>query len=127
MSYVKDQCFPVEDLKEKIQAELQPYTIIQSKSIEKQEKKNRLKLVLSTKDGKTTTVSLLAAIQYPSKEELSENKEAKSKFFINKRSFENAVKQVSKFKKLQQDLNSSFLEQYNQPAPSDFEAMLDVP
>lgn len=122
MSYYEDKCFPASQLKTKIGQELYPFVNIQSKTIVKKDKRNRLQLVLQSRTGERKTISLLLSIEYPpsfpSAEGQSKVFESKTgsatgtgnKYFINTQSFENVVEGHKKMNIMQKELDSQIFE-----------------
>lgn len=106
MSYYEDKCFPASQLKTKIGQELYPFVNIQSKTIVKKDKRNRLQLVLQSRTGERKTISLLLSIEYPPKGTDGTG----NKYFINTQSFENVVEGHKKMNIMQKELDSQIFE-----------------
>lgn len=97
-NYIKDQCFPLSELKHKVSESLYPFNNIKQGSAQVVKKeKTRLELTLITKEKKEKKISLLCAVQYPKKEEEG----GKPDIFINARSFDNYIKNIASERKLQ--------------------------
>jgi hypothetical protein len=98
MSYYDEKCFPISNLKTKIQEGLYPFTNIHAKSIVKKDKKNRLQLTLANRNGERKTVSLLLSVEYG-------KDGTKNKYFINTMSWDNVVVAYKKLVSMQNELD----------------------
>ena len=104
-TYYEAKCFPISQLKKKIEQDLYPFNKIEKKAIVKKEKKNRLSLTLQNRDGDRKTVSLLLSVQYAEKNTQNE----KNKYFINTMSWDNVVAAFKRLQAMQKELDEELL------------------